>query len=145
VDDIELYTKLLSITPPWRVTRVAVDMAAERIDVWVEEAPGTKFPCAGCGQARPVYDHTAEQVWQHLDTCQCRTYVHGRLPRTTCPGDGVRQSAAPWAEPRSPFTRTRPSRIKSSARRREATPARARNAFNRTRAFSFPDDDPAGR
>jgi transposase len=105
MDDTELYTKLLGITPPWRVTRVAVDMAAARIDVWVEEAPGTPFRCAGCGEARPVYDHTPEQVWRHLDTCQCRTYVHARLPRTTCPTDGVRQIAGPWAEPRSPFTR----------------------------------------
>jgi len=105
MDDTELYSKLLGITPPGRVTRVAVDMAAERIDVWVEEAPGTQFHCAGCGAARPVYDHTPEQVWQHLDTCQCRTYVHARLPRTSCPGDGVRQIAGPWAEPRSPFTR----------------------------------------
>ena len=105
MDDTELYTKLLGITPPWRVTRVTVNIAAARIDVWVEEAPGTKFHCADCGEPRAVYDHTEEQVWQHLDTCQCRTYVHGRLPRTSCPVDGVRQIAAPWAEPRSPFTR----------------------------------------
>jgi len=105
MEDTELYSTLLGITPPWRVTQVVVDMAAERIDVWVAEAPGTKFHCAGCGEARSVYDHTAEQVWQHLDTCQCRTYLHARLPRTTCPSDGVRQIAAPWAEPRSPFTR----------------------------------------
>jgi len=105
MEDTELYTQLLGITPPWRVTRVVVDLAAARIDVWIAEAPGTLFHCAGCGAPRPVYDHTAEQVWQHLDTCQCRTYVHGRLPRTTCPGDGVRQIAAPWAESRSPFTR----------------------------------------
>jgi hypothetical protein len=63
VDDTELYTRLLGITPPWRVTRVTVNMAAERIDVWVEEAPGTKFHCAACGEPRAVYDHTAEQVW----------------------------------------------------------------------------------
>ena len=58
MDDTELYTKLLGITPPWRVTQVTVNMAAERIDVWVEEAPGTKFHCAACGEPRAVYDHT---------------------------------------------------------------------------------------
>ena len=105
MDDTELYTKLLGITSPWRVTRVTVNLPAERIDVWVEEAPGTKFHCAGCGTPRAVYDHTEEQAWRHLDTCQCQTYVHARLPRTTCPGDGVRQIAVSWAEPRSPFTR----------------------------------------
>lgn len=105
MNDTELFTKLLGITAPWRVTRVAVDMAAERIDVWVEEAPGTRFPCATCAGPSPVYDHTPEQVWRHLDTCQCQTYMHARLPRTTCPGDGVKQIPAPWAEARSQVTR----------------------------------------
>jgi transposase len=105
MDDTELYTKLLGIAPPWRVTRVSVDMAAERVDVWVEETPGTQFPCAGCQAPAPVYDHTPAQVWRHLDTCQCQTYVHARLPRTVCPAHGVRQVPAPWAEPRAQYTR----------------------------------------
>ena len=105
MNDTELFTQLLGITAPWRVTRVAVDMAAERIDVWVEEAPGTRFPCATCAGPSPGYDHTPEQVWRHLDTCQCQTYLHARLPRTTCPVDGVKQIPAPWAAARSQVTR----------------------------------------
>jgi hypothetical protein len=46
MDDTELFAKLLGIAPPWRVTRVTVNVPAERIDVWVEEPPGTHFPCA---------------------------------------------------------------------------------------------------
>jgi len=105
MNDTELFTQLLGITAPWRVTRGAVDMAAERIDVWVEEAPGTRFPCATCAGPSPGYDHTPEQVWRHLDTCQCQTYLHARLPRTTCPVDGVKQIPAPWAAARSQVTR----------------------------------------
>ncbi len=105
MEDTELFTKLLGIQPPWRVTRVEVTLAAERIDVWVEEVPGTKFPCGVCAQPAPGYDHTEEQLWRHLDTCQCQTYVHARLPRTTCPTDGVKQVPAPWAESRSQYTR----------------------------------------
>jgi transposase len=86
-------------------------LAAERIDVWVEEAPGTVFPCAVCAKPAPVYDHTPEQVWRHLDTCQCQTYVHARLPRTACPADGVKQVPAPWAEARSQFTRLFETRV----------------------------------
>ena len=111
MDDTELFAKLLRIAPPWRVTRVSVDVAAERVDVWVEETPGTKFPCAVCGAAAPVYDHTPAQVWRHLDTCECQTYVHARLPRTACPVDGVRQVPAPWAEARSEYTRPFETRI----------------------------------
>ena len=111
MDDTELYTKLLGIAPPWRVTRVSVDMAAERVNVWVEEAAGTKFPCPGCAVPAPTYDHTPEQVWRHLDTCQCQTYVHARLPRTACPVHGVRQVPAPWAEARSQYTRRFETRV----------------------------------
>jgi len=105
MEDRQLYARLLGIEFPWLISKVQVDMAAERIDVWVEEASGVRFACAICQCDAPVYDHTEEQVWRHLDTCQCRTYVHARLPRTKCPADGVKQVRAPWAEPRSQFTR----------------------------------------
>ena len=105
MDDTALFAKLLRITTPWCVTRVTVDVPAERIDVWVEETPGAKLLCPTCRARVPVYDHTPEQVWRHLDTCQCQTYVHARLPRTTCPTDGVKQAPAPWAEARSQVTR----------------------------------------
>ena len=105
MEDTRLYAMLLGIDFPWRISRVQVDMASERIDVWVEEAAGARFSCAACRQDAPVYDHMSEQVWRHLDTCQCRTYVHAALPRTNCPRDGVKQIRAPWAEPRSQFTR----------------------------------------
>jgi transposase len=104
MEDRQLYAKLLGIEFPWLISRVEVDMSAEQIDVWVEEAAGVQFACAACNQDASVYDHTAEQVWRHLDTCQCRTYIHARLPRTKCPKDGVKQVRAPWAEPRSQFT-----------------------------------------
>jgi len=105
MEDTRLYAMLLGIDFPWRISRVHVDMASERIDVWVEEAAGAQFSCAVCQQDAPVYDHASEQVWRHLDTCQCRTYIHAGLPRTNCPKDGVKQVRAPWAEPRSQFTR----------------------------------------
>ena len=111
MDDTELFAKLLGITARWRITRVTVNVPAERIDLWVEEAPGTSFPCPACRELAAVYDHTPEQVWRHLDTCQCRTYVHARLPRTRCPVDGVKQVPAPWAEARSQYTRLFEARI----------------------------------
>lgn len=111
MEDTQLYATLLGIKFPWRVNKVQVDMVVSRIDVWVEEASGATFPCAVCKQESPIYDHTEEQEWRHLDTCQCRTYVHARLPRTTCPRDGVKQIRAPWAEPRSQFTRQFESRL----------------------------------
>ena len=66
MEDTALFTLLWGIRPPWRVTRVEVTLAAERIDVWVEEAPGTQFPCVTRKTSAPVYDHTAEQIRVHL-------------------------------------------------------------------------------
>ena len=56
MDDTELFAKPLRIAPPWRETRLSVDMAAERVDLGVEETPGTKSPCAVCRAPAPVYD-----------------------------------------------------------------------------------------
>jgi transposase len=88
MEDTQLYAMLLGIKFPWRVNGVQVDMASNRIDVWFEEAPGTKFPCAVCTQEASVDDHAEEQVWRHL----YQTYVHARLPRTTCAVDGMKQA-----------------------------------------------------
>jgi len=106
MEDRQLYGMLLGIRFPWRVARVEVEMGLERVDVWVEEEGGARFACAVCQAESAVYDHTGEQVWRHLDTCQLRTYVHVRLPRTNCPKDGVKQVRPPWAEARSQFTRS---------------------------------------
>lgn len=111
MEDTLLYTMLLGIKQPWRVTKVKVDMALGRVDVWIEEVTGTKFLCAVCKQESPVHDHMEEQVWRHLDTCQLQTFVHARLPRTKCPKDGVKQIISAWSEPRSQFTRLFESRL----------------------------------
>jgi transposase len=111
MEDTQLYTMLLGIKYPWLVTKVQVDMALNRVDVWVQEAEGARFFCAVCRQEAPVHDHTEEQVWRHLDTCQLQTFVHARLPRTKCHKDGVKQILSPWAESRSQFTRLFESRL----------------------------------
>ena len=104
MQDTELYAKLLNLGPGWKVIRVELDLAKDRIDVWLETTEGGRWLCSECQAVGSIYDHTKEQIWRHLDTCQCRTYVHARLPRTSCKEHGVRQVRAPWAEPRSGFT-----------------------------------------
>ena len=104
MEDIEFYGQLLGLPDPWRVRKVALDIVDRRVDVWVEEAGGTKWKCPECGQGAPLYDHAEERLWRHLNTCQCQTFVHARLPRTKCADHGVRQVLAPWAGPGSQFT-----------------------------------------
>lgn len=102
--DTEFYQHLLGFRAPWFVRRVELDAQAGRVDVYIEHASGARFACPKCGELRAVYDHTAERVWQHLDTCQYPTFLHVRLPRVSCPADGISQVSAPWAEGSSPFT-----------------------------------------
>lgn len=102
--DTEFYEVLLGLSDLWKVTKVELNSAAGRVDVWVEDRPGVKWSCPECQDKAAVYDHSEERVWRHLNTCQFGTYIHCRLPRVKCPKHGVRQVLAPWAEASSRFT-----------------------------------------
>jgi len=97
VKDTELYAALLRLPKPWRVREVKLDLASERVDVWLEHDPNAKWSCPECAKTAPLYDHAEEAHWRHLDTCDCLTYVHARLPRVNCPTHGVRQVKPGWA------------------------------------------------
>ena len=99
MQDTEFYEALLGLKDPWKVTKVELDPAATRVDVWIKDRSGVKWSCSECGKKASVYDHSEERVWRHLNTCQFGTYLHARLPRVKCPEHGVRQVSAPWAEP----------------------------------------------
>lgn len=102
--DTELYRKVLGLESPWRVSRVELSLEHRRVDVWTDHGRGERWPCPECGQEFPVYDHSEERSWRHLDTCQLRTFLHARAPRVRCPEHGVKQVEVPWAEVRSRFT-----------------------------------------
>lgn len=104
MQDTELYRHLLGLESPWGVTKVDLDVAAQRVDVYADHPKGQKWPCPICGDLPPVYDHSEERVWRHLDSCQFLTFLHASPPRINCPKDGVRQVLLPWAEPKSRFT-----------------------------------------
>jgi transposase len=104
MDSVELYRQLLGLTAPWTVERVELDVARQQVEVQVGHPAGQKFACPECGRELSVYDHQAERVWRHLDSCQFLTYLHARPPRVSCPEHGVRQVALPWAQAGSRFT-----------------------------------------
>ncbi len=102
--DTELYHHLLGLKEPWSVSRVKLDVATQRVDVWAEHPKGKKWPCPVCKKEASLYDHGEERVWRHLDSCQYQTFLHARPPRLKCPDHGVRQVRLPWAEPHARFT-----------------------------------------
>lgn len=100
----ELYRQLLGLSEPWTVERVELDMVRQHVEVYVGHASGTRFACPECARELAAYDHLAERVWRHLDSCQFLTYLHASPPRVSCPGHGVHQVKLPWAEAGSRFT-----------------------------------------
>ena len=104
MDSVELYRQLLGLRAPWTVERVELGIEKQRVDVHVGHPAGERFSCPECGRELGVYDHQAERVWRHLDSCQFLTYLHARAPRVSCPEHGVRQVTLPWAQAGSRFT-----------------------------------------
>jgi len=102
--DVDLFQQALGLQPPWAVVDVKFDTDHKRLDLRIDFAKGSKFPCPECGHAGcPVHD-TETQTWRHLDFFQHRAYLHARVPRVRCPEHGVKQVPVPWARGRSDFT-----------------------------------------
>lgn len=104
MQDTELYRYVLGLEEPWKVEQVKLDVSRERVDIWASHAEGLRWPCPECERMLSVYDHAPERVWRHLDTCQFKTFLHGRIPRVKCPDHGVKQVRVRWAEEKSRFT-----------------------------------------
>lgn len=102
--DTELYKKILGLESPWYVSRVELNVADKKVDIWLEHDFGVQWECPKCIQPFTCRDHAEVRVWRHMDTCQFRTYLHARIPRIDCPEHVVLQVKIPWAEPHSRFT-----------------------------------------
>jgi transposase len=69
MDSNELYRQLLGLSDPWTVEQVELDVAQTHVELCAGHAAGARFACPECAQALAVYDHLAERVWRHLDSC----------------------------------------------------------------------------
>jgi transposase len=99
----ELFQRALGLAPPWRVARSAFDAARRRLDIYLDFTAGSRFACAGCGAACPVYD-SEEASWRHLNFFQHEAYLHARVPRVDCQRCGIKRIAVPWARAGGGFT-----------------------------------------
>jgi transposase len=102
--DTEFYRHIVGLENPWYVSRVDLNTADQRVDIWLEHDFGVHWKCPKWSQTFTCRDHAEARVWRHMDTCQFGTYLHARIPRIECPDHGVLQIKVPWAEPRSRFT-----------------------------------------
>jgi transposase len=104
MQDRQLYAEILGIRAPWFVERVELKLTEGEVHVHLDHDDVLSWPCAECGEACRPYDHQPERQWRHLDTCQYRTILHARPPRSQCEQHGVRVVKLPWAEPGGRFT-----------------------------------------
>ena len=88
---------------PWDVVQLNLDAAKKRLDIKVDFAPGSTFPCPECGTACKVHD-ASSQTWRHLNFFEYLTYIEARQPRTKCDKHGVLKVDVPWARAGSNFT-----------------------------------------
>ena len=104
MQDTQLYQQILGLAEPWFVSKVELKVNEGRVDLFVEHRSDAQWGCAICGKACGLYDHSEERVWRHLDSCQLKTFLHARVPRTGCAEHGIHKVKLPWAETRSRFT-----------------------------------------
>ncbi len=104
MQDRELYRRILGIESPWKVERVELRRADGEVHVFLEHGEQGSWRCAECSAECGLHDHQPERRWRHLDTCQYRTILHARPPRSDCAEHGPRVVRLPWAEPSSRFT-----------------------------------------
>ena len=104
MDATEMFASILGITRPWYVDRVVVNECRNRVDIYVDHEDGIRARCPVCEEFWPVYDHSPEREYRHLDVCQMAAYVRVRLPRVNCRVHGVRQIASEFGEGRSRMT-----------------------------------------
>lgn len=104
MQDCELYRRILGIETPWYVESVDLKLETGEVHVSLAHQEGIEWPCPECGTLCKLHDHQPARQWRHLDTCQYRTILHARPPRSECSQHGVRVVKLPWAEPSGRFT-----------------------------------------
>lgn len=104
MDDKTFFYKLLGLHPPWLITKVILNEAEQRVDIYLDHEKDIQVRCPECDQFYGVYDHSPERIYRHLDTCQLATYIHVRPPRVNCPDHGVKQINSELGENGSEMT-----------------------------------------
>jgi transposase len=94
----------LNLEDPWYIKTIDFSAEGKKLDINADFEPGSKFPCAKCGNPGCNVRDTIERTWRHLNFFQFKTYIHCRVPRTICEDCGVKQSKVPWARKGSGFT-----------------------------------------
>ena len=98
------YALLVGVKEPWVIESGELLWDKKKIHLRLAWPVGAHGPCPKCGRACPAYDHGPNRIWRHLDSMQCQTELHARVPRMHCPEHGILTLEVPWAAPGARFT-----------------------------------------
>ncbi len=90
MQDIELYTKVLGVKPPWMISGVQLDLKQRTVTISVSYDKFVPVACPVCGGQASIYNHQ-KRSWRHLDTCPLKTIIECAVPRASCEDHGVKQ------------------------------------------------------
>ena len=66
--DTALFTQLLGLSDPWRITAITPNLTDKSMTIQIDWPKGTKGACSTCNALCSVYDHREQRTWRHLDT-----------------------------------------------------------------------------
>jgi hypothetical protein len=68
--NIKLYRQIPGLPSPWKVVHVRLDVEGQNIHLDLGHDLESKFKCSKFSSEYGCNDHSPEQTWRHLNTCQ---------------------------------------------------------------------------
>ena len=103
----DLFAKALMIEKPWFVEEVKFDLAAGKLEIWIDFERGSTFYFEdeelGIKGQFKAYD-TTRKTWRHLNFFQYQCLLHAWVPRVDLGNGKVRQVQTPWEGHAAGFT-----------------------------------------
>jgi len=80
MDECQLYSALLQLEMPWKVSKVSLDPVKKVVEVYITNEKGSKLLCPVCRKECMVPDHLRERIWRDLDSIEFMTFIHTNPP-----------------------------------------------------------------
>lgn len=90
----------------YKDVRLAGTVGCEHIEVDIEPRSNGKPLCSGCGRPGPAYDRLETRRFSYVPLWGIAVFFLYAMRRVACPVCGVRVEQVPWADGKSPITKS---------------------------------------
>lgn len=105
MEDYLMFSAVLGLSSPWKVTAVSISNKEKRMDISVDFSRRNTFACPSCGSESTV-SHAHRETWHHENFFHFATYLHARVPNVRChSGCGTLPANVPWERQGSRFVK----------------------------------------